>query len=471
MFKQFLGMEAELNLLDRTVDGDLYFWERIRKKVYDEINKEKGKRGQAHSARTSKTDDIKKGVRLLKNAFQKNPFLAGEADYLFYGHSRRKKLEDGLWWDIYCDPIVDTLKDDEYLLIESPYLASHCTPAKTENIRHLDMITYADGVREKLNLYSGLTSEDKELLEDIENEIQSRFGVAIDLISLVERKALNRNTSVPLYKRLLKRVDPDIAVLVVSYGKETFIEACNELQIPTVELQHGVIHTNHLGYHYPGDRTKRYFPDYLLTFGEYWNDCVDYPIEDERVIAVGYPYLEQRRKKYEDVNSSDQILFISQGTIGEQLSKFAMEVNEHPDIDHDIVYKLHPGEYDRWRDEYPWLVDADFEVIDSSEPPLYELFAKSSAQIGVGSTAVFEGLCFDLETFVYDCPGSSVLASLVDEDAAELVSSADELASSLGAGKVAFDREYYFEPNATENACQVLEGLASEGSSRGLESR
>ncbi len=471
MIEEYLEMEAELNLLEKTIDGNLYFWERIRKKIYNEINQKKGERGQAHSARTSTTDDIKKGVRLLKNVFQNNPFLAGETDYLFYGHSRRKKLDDGFWWDIYCDPIVDTLEDEDYLLIESPYLTSHRTPAKTENIRYLDMITYADGVREKLNLYSGLDSEDKELLEDIENEIQSRFDVAIDLISLVERKVLNRNTSVPLYKRLLKRVNPDIAVLLVSYGKETFIEACNELQIPTVELQHGVIHTNHLGYHYPGDRTKRYFPDYLLTFGEYWNDCVNYPIEDERVIAVGYPYLEQRRKKYEDAESSNQILFISQGTIGEQLSKFAMEVNEHPDIDHDIVYKLHPGEYDRWRDEYPWLVDADFEVIDSSEPPLYELFAKSSAQIGVGSTAVFEGLCFDLETFVYDCPGSSVLASLVDEDAAELVSSADELASSLGAGKMAFDREYYFEPNAIENACQVLERLASEGSSRGLESR
>jgi hypothetical protein len=262
-----------------------------------------------------------------------------------------------------------------------------------------------------------------------------------------------------LYKRLLDRVRPEVAVIVVSYGKETFIEACQSNGIPVVELQHGVIHPDHLGYSYSGSRTKEMFPDYLLTWGEFWEDRVEFPIPDERVIPVGYPYLEQRRNQYTDVASKDQILFISQGTIGEQLSKFAIKVDQHPDIDYNVVYKLHPGEYDRWREEYPWLVNADFEAINGSEPPLYQLFAESSVQVGVGSTAVYEGLAFDLETYIYDYPGSEVLQPLVAENSAEIVSSVEELAGKLGTGAGRFDRDRYFTPDATERVCAVLDDL------------
>ncbi|WP_206538427.1 hypothetical protein [Natronorubrum sulfidifaciens] len=270
-----------------------------------------------------------------------------------------------------------------------------------------------------------------------------------------------RRTTLPLYRRLLERVNPELAVVVVSYGREPFIEACKEQDIPVVELQHGVIHEHHFGYLYSGPRTKETFPDYLLTFGDFWKDSFEFPIPDDRVVSVGYPYLEESVDKYDDVNTRDQLLFISQGTIGEQLSKFAMEVEQHPEIDHEIVYKLHPGEYDRWEDEYPWLLEADFEIVDSSEPPLYKLFSESNVQVGVGSTAVYEGLCFNLETFVYE--NSSVLQPLVDEGSAAVVSTADELASALGNKSRSFNRDYYFTPKATQRACETIQRLAEDG--------
>jgi hypothetical protein len=249
-------------------------------------------------------------------------------------------------------------------------------------------------------------------------------------------------------------------LVVVSYGKEPFVMACKQLGIPVVELQHGVIYPEHLAYSYPGDRIKKSFPDYLLVWGEFWREHTEFPIPDERVIPVGYPYLDQRVERYAGVESEDRLLFISQGTIGEQLSKFALAVDEHPDIDHDIVYKLHPGEYDRWREEYPWLTEANFEVVDDSERDLYRLFAESSVQVGAGSTAVYEGLCFDLETYVYDCPGTHVLQPLVEDGSAEIVSSTDTLVERLGTGGARFERERYFAPNAVERTAEVLDSLA-----------
>jgi len=452
--EEFLQMESKLGLFDESVDNDIYVWERIRRKVRNRLAKHLEDRQQAHTVHDSTTDDLRKTWQLVNNVFRRNTLLSDNKTILFYGHSRRKQMEDGLWWDIYTDPIIEQINQD-YLLVESPYLASHKTPAKTQNIRYLDMITYADGVRNKLQLYNNLDWEDREFFDKIEIELENRFGVTINVTELGKREILSRNTRLPLYRKALKRIDPEVVVLVVSYGKETFIEACQEKRIPVIELQHGVIHRGHFGYHYPGDRQKRHFPDYLLTFGKYWDDCVEYPII-EGITASGYPYLEQRREKYADVSSKDQILFISQGTIGEQLSKFAVEVNEHQGIDHEIIYKLHPGEYDRWQREYPWLIDTNINVIDGSEPPLYHLFAESSVQIGVYSTAIYEGLCFNLETYLYDCFNVENLDPLIDKGTAKRISSVNELHSLLGQSSILFDREHFFMSNATKNVCDII---------------
>jgi hypothetical protein len=94
------------------------------------------------------------------------------------------------------------------------------------------------------------------------------------------------------------------------------------------------------------------------------------------MIPVGYPYFEKRLNAYNDVERIRQLLFISQGSIGEELSRFALKIHDDDRIDYEIVYKLHPGEYDRWKDEYPWLAESNVQVIDGPEPPLYRLFAE-----------------------------------------------------------------------------------------------
>jgi hypothetical protein len=59
------------------------------------------------------------------------------------------------------------------------------------------------------------------------------------------------------------------------------------------------------------------------------------------------------------------------------------------------------------------------------------LFATAQAQIGVYSTALFEGLAFGLRTFIADLPGASDMAPLVEAGLAELVSNAQQLCSAL----------------------------------------
>jgi len=455
----FTDLECDHSLFDIRADG-VPIWERIRFPVYRAIQTECLDLGTAQDSIEFNVGNYLRGLNLwLRNSISHNPYLAGEHDIFVWGHPRRKQLTGGQWWDIYCDPIYEAC-DLNVAHFEPAHQNRHLQPARTEDIRYLDLIEYTGTFLRKTGLVAyTLPERVEEAFHRVEASFSNRLGVEINLVSRAEYALSKRRSTKWLYERLIDRVDPRLAVVVVSYGKETFIEVCKENQIPVAELQHGVIYPQHTAYAYRGNRTKEMFPDYLLTFGDYWNDSVEFPIPDHRLISVGYPYLEQSVDKYDSIEPTPQLVFISQGVIGKYLSKFAMECNQHPGIEYDIVYKLHPGEYGRWRDAYPWLRNADFEIIDSADKSLYQLFAESRAQIGVGSTAMYEGLAFGLETFVYDCPGPKVLQPLIDEGPATMVSSADGLASSLGTREGSFEREHYFKPNAATRICDELKSL------------
>ncbi|GAB3705847.1 hypothetical protein [Halorubrum pallidum] len=451
----FESFELDHSLFDIRIDG-VPVWERLRLPVFKQIKQQNG-RGVAHGDNTTAWRQYSKGAGLfLRNLVRNNPYFAGEHDILYLGTRRRKQREDGYWWDLYCDPVHEAC-DYDYVHFEEPYFLTHRRPARTKNLRYLDLITVGRELQQLLGFNEPtIPAPERQQLETAHDEIRERFDASINLLSMAHAELYDRRTTLPFYRRLIDQVDPELVVIIASYGRETFIEVCQQQDVPVVELQHGVIYPNHFGYAYPSPRTKETFPDYLLTFGEFWTDAAEFPIPKERVIPVGYPYLEQAAHTYDDVETTDRLLFISQGTIGKQLSKFAVAVNQHPEISSEVVYKLHPGEYDRWRSEYPWLVDTDIEVIDTSEPALYRLFAEASGQIGVYSTALYEGLQFGLETYLYDCEEGETLQRLLDDGVATLVSSVDQLVSALDNDSKEFDREQYFATDATSRICETL---------------
>jgi hypothetical protein len=466
---RLLDLEADLELLDIEVDG-VPVWERVRFDVNRTLLQELGVVGQAHThADPGYGEAI---YKLTRNLFVKNPLLAPEADVLVWGHERRKQLEDGLWWDVYCDPVLDRL-EDEWVYLEQEHEGGHLAPPRTERVYYLDWINYASRFPAKL-LPGSVTpvsllfsTGERESLGRIEDEIADRFGVNVDVEGRAGERLLRRRVKLPVYRRLLRRVDPDVAVVVVSYGRETFVEACKAEGLPVVELQHGELSEYHMGYHYPNG-PKRDFPDYFLAFGEFWTTAADFPIPDDQVLPVGYPYLERRAERFDDVARERQVVFLSQGESGERLARFAAEFAA---LEHDwtVVYKLHPGEYSRWREAYPWLEDAPLEIVDSSDPPLYELFARSKAQVGAYSTALYEGLRFDLDTYVVDVPGIECVRGLLDADGATLVRGPAELAGHLrsSSGGVGVDLERFFRRGAEENVVSALREIGVGDGHRG----
>jgi len=445
--ERFFELEADLSLLDRRIGG-VFFWERIRFFVHKYI-------ASAHGIGASGGggEDVEEYLRgtklLLKNAVHRNPFLSSDADLLFYGKGRRKRLDDGLWWDIYVDPIANEL-DADPLCLERPYEVTHFTPAKTSQLRYTDLVQYAGTALEKLGVSRvALTSDERELLGDVREEIRGRFQVEVSLEEMVVEDLSLRRVRLPLYERVIDRVEPNVAFLTAAYnGRETFVEACRRCGVPVVELQHGVLNRYHMGYSFP-NRQKHVFPDYFFGFGEYWAEVADLPLPDDRFYAVGYPFLEHRSRSVENRRDSDDLLVISQPEVGKSLASFALELTSRDNFDDEIFFKLHPKEFDGAEKRYAGLVNSGITLV-REDPTLYELFGRCGDQVGVNSTALYEGLSFDLHTCVLDASGSLAMAYLVDEGFATEISTVDDFVAarrSISSESSEFDASYFFESN------------------------
>lgn len=462
--EEFFKIEKNLGLFHQTIDN-VYFWEYIRYPILNRIFGKLGIFEQGYiNIDPNRNYKKKKFNRQIKNIYLKNPFLSPRCDILFWGVARRNKMHDGLWWDIYCDLIIKYLsKDKSCLLLEMPYQNQHFTPSATPVIRCIDLIQVAGAILKKVKIVRVyLSAGDYSLLKRIEKEIQKSFNVTIsDLSEIVKNLLVDRKSMLPMYQWLLNKIRPKLVVVVNSYVCKVFIEACKWMAIPVAELQHGNISKYHLAYSFPDASTKvNAFPDYFLSFGDFWNGIVEFPIMKEKILSVGFPHFEREALKYSKTEKKNQIVLLSQGTIGKEMSKFAVELNNRNDFSLDIVYKLHPDEFACWKKEYPWLVNNSIQVIDDNSIPLYQVLAESIAQVGVYSTAVYEGLGFGLKTFLLDFPGVENMNEIITNGSAIVISTTDELLEKMWQiANNQINPDIYFKSNALENISCALNDI------------
>ncbi|TKX82266.1 hypothetical protein [Halorubrum sp. SD626R] len=389
--------------------------------------------------------------------------MSKENDILVYGTGRRRLEPNNKFWDVYFDPIYKSgLKN--YIHLERPRNASHYSPIQTEDFKYIDLILYGSQIPLKLGLEKPTipNNVNKELIE-IKEKIKNEFGVNVNIKTLVRDNLHLRKTRHFLFNKLLRRINPKVLIIECSYGKETLIEVSKSLNIPVIELQHGIITKHHLGYSYK-NATKRMFPDYLLVWGDYWKESAEIPLPDDRVISTGYPYLDYKKEEHNNINTRKQVVFISQDTIGEELSELAVSLSQYDNFDYKIVYKLHPKEYQKWKGKYPNLLRADLRVVGGDGPGIYKLLAESSIQIGVYSTALFEGIAFGLDTYVYKISGWRSIEELVNNGPAQVISSPKQVLSLIGQSNKNEKSIHIFKNNGVKNTIEEINRIKNGGS-------
>lgn len=432
--------------------GGTKIWEKIRYKVANKIMEKGGRKKNVEN-----TNVILKYLNALhysvSSLFYANPFYTDQSDYLFIGHPRRKKMYDGYWWDIYTDPLHEKLNYN-YVHYEKPYNSIHKKPLKNGNVKYLDVVEYISKLGESFAQIKRIKCP-KPIIK-VKSIFKDELGIEIDIKKILKKEIVKRSITLSLYKKILKRVNPNLLFLTTSYANEYIVESCNNMGVKTVELQHGTIGKGHLGYSYEGAREKENFPDYFFSFGKFWTDRVNLPIQNNKIITVGYPFLSMKKKSLEDCSKVIDFLFISQPTIGEELSRFAANVDQN-NTNKNIVYKLHPREVGNWKSLYPKLAKSNVNV-QGKNSDLYGLFAKSKAQVGVYSTALYEGVYFGLNTYIYRVDGFEDVEPLVESGLAQYVNDVNELAGDSNKKRKNI-RKYLFRENPLENFKTAVDSI------------
>ena len=393
---------------------DFYSYLR-RELVNTSVNSKNKVKTDPFAAKGQKDTGIKLFLKLLKRSEKtsvKNP------DLLILCHPRRQR--EG---DVYESVFTDFLEEEfpNSLTFERLFDDhSHFEPAKTRQLCYIDRITLISYVSRifaskfKRSEYEAVKGEIRAIMDGPMREFEQQHGIDMKRETYYER-------AVTLYyfwrsrkKRLgkfLDRVKPKLVAEVVSKSADAMLinELAHERGIKVVELQHSLLGPIA---RYPEGIREKQSPDYYLSYSDYWSDYQSYPIAEENVHACGSPYFERQVKKYKALDSSawqekkdpsvKRVLFISATVYGKPLARLAMEFKKLAGDRADIVYKLHPDEFGCWRELYPELAESGLRVVDSKDIGIYEFFKGADVQVGVFSTALYEGLGFDLKTCILD---------------------------------------------------------------------
>lgn len=455
-----MDLEVEMDLFDLRVHG-IPVWERLRWKVTRRIWEAKGVGGNQAPSRTQNFLFRKghKALYALKTSVTSNPFFTDRCQILFNSRPRRILRPDGLWENPLYDPFLKEF-NRPYAILEHAYNTRHQHPKLTPH-RHLksaDPIMFLSFLRRQwIKRTMSLPEPEMGRLREAFNQLRTALNFTDDLMCLVHHELSHRLAIRPLWRTLLEQVEPELVVL--TQPRPTLVEACSSVGIYTVELQHGTITPFDLGYSYPGNRDNTAAADHLFVWGDYWKDSVEYPLSDQRVHTVGFPYFDQQVKELEEPVREDRVTFISQTGLGKTLSRIALETAHRMEAE-EIVYKLHPSEIDTWRYQFPWLVESPVQVV-GDEASLYRLLAESKVQVGVCSTVLYEGLALGTRTLLVDLPGVKYVEDLVRWNVVQKVSTLDELTESLHDrdSSGALERDIFFKSDAVENTVESLESI------------
>lgn len=464
--EKFLNFEEKLNLFDLKIDNT-YIWDYIRYQTNLALLKELNIVKYSHIFDKNTTFDILTTIsRQISNSILKNPLInAKQSDILLITHPRRKMLDDNYYWDIYTDYFESDI-EFSHCSIEYSNHGSHFYPPKNQNLFYFDFLELITSIKKQF-ITIKLSQEELEEIKKLEKEINIEFNVIIDLkeriISILKEKKRYQYG----FSLLLNKIKPEIVIEVVGYSLPNMVlnELCKEKKIPTIEIQHGIISKFHFPYDQPNlNRESTVSPDYLFTFGDYWNKNAQFPIPESNIFSVGYPHFE--KSLTHSNKNKNVILFISQETIGKKLSKLAVELSKKIKTHKfKIVYKFHPNETHNWKKEYSWLAEEDnIEVIDNKDVSLYDLFPQSVVQIGVYSTALYEGLGFSLPTFIYTIDGYQYTEDLLEKNFAFEVKNCDDILKALENIDTFIkpDKDLIFKSHGKRNILNQIEVIFKE---------
>ena len=380
---------------------------------------------QRFGEEASKKKQGKKNIKSILSLFKESfiPLtLPQNISVCGFSSSESRKLYHNTYYDIYLDPLYDIL-GDMLAVFEWPettgYRRKYDHPLYSRH--HVPMHiplwskTYWDLLLNKITGRKNYTLESEEILNEITQYISDT--VSIDKARLTREIADFITVFVAIKHYLydiLSKIKPKVVLIRCGYGRfpMALSQACRELGIPSIELQHGLITAFHPAYRRATPTTNRdCIPEYLLAQGEIYAELVrnGHLFDKKKVISVGHPYLrkilnERKRKPVTKQSLSPfhhNILFTSQWIMATEIKDFVTKVAtqlEQEDMDVGILFKPHP--YDK--NDYSELKKYKHVILIDRYEDIFTLFSAVDIHATVYSTSGLEAIAFGIPNIFID---------------------------------------------------------------------
>ena len=220
---------------------------------------------------------------------------------------------------------------------------------------------------------------------------------ALENITSINSRILKRLTSryylsIEILSRFFNFYKPEALFTVEYYNSNNLIlSAINKLDINTYEVQHGIINNHHYGYNFPYSIKSDSLPNYILFWGRFWIDNLNY--KQNFIPKLSFFEFFIKQKICNKMRYRDSILIISQPSISLYLKQIIKTVKKNKKIKR-ISVKVHPSEL---------KLSDDFSNINIYyNQNIYELINKYTFILGCYSTALFEAVAFGKKVFYFN---------------------------------------------------------------------
>lgn len=269
-------IEEKFPVDEWVVDG-IYVWPLLRISMSMQLYRQNinggtvTKRNIVNKLSDYSTRIVKLARLLYLNGLHKNkPGIYDSQNYLFIGDQISRILLNDTWYDRFCDPVIEGLKNmDGHIIHMEPYYDAKL-PSYYPTKYLQPMIDY---IRLKALLSDTHSNKELDKFELFTKDVLEEFphlGVIINSV-LEQMEFVIKLTN--YYTTLLSKINPQVVFIVDYYNnvKMSIINACKRLNIPTVDIQHGAQGDLHVAYGRWNKVPKGGFnllPDYFWVWSE-----------------------------------------------------------------------------------------------------------------------------------------------------------------------------------------------------------
>jgi hypothetical protein len=241
-------------------------------------------------------------------------------------------------------------------------------------------------------------------------------------------------------RRMLKRSGARRLIFIGTHTNCGIAAAARDLEIETFEVQHGALTPYHLTHHYPGRPRIESAADWVLLYGQFWADYLEFP-SNTRTAVIGSANVAMLRERVARVPR--RVVVPSHAPTDSKLYD-AVVATARAMPDWEFIFRPHPIEdFGFYQTRLEGAVERPKNLrLSSKSEDVYTLLTSADVQIGVCSTTLFEGMSLGLRTIVLDLGGRDVMNPALARGDAILVH--DNLPAALNTAPVARDPYFYY---------------------------